>query len=42
MANLNGQKFWLVTGHMLTGHCQNFVHMVTGHTLGQIEQNETV
>ena len=33
-ADLNGQNFWPVTGHMLTGQCKNFVHMVTGHTLG--------
>ena len=32
----------ILAGHMLTGQCQNFVHMVTGHTLGRIEQNETV
>jgi hypothetical protein len=42
MANLNDQTFWLVTGHMLTGQCQNFVHLVTGHTLGWIAQNETM
>ena len=35
MANLNGRNFWLVTGHMLTGRCQNFVHLVTCHTLGR-------
>ena len=42
MANLNGRNFLLVTGHMLTGRCQNFVHLVTGHTLGRIERNGTV
>ena len=42
MANLNGRKFSLVTGNMLIGQCQNFVHLVTGHTLGRIERNGTV
>ena len=31
--------FQLVTGQILTGWCQNFVHLVTGYTLGRIERN---
>jgi hypothetical protein len=42
MANLLAKNFQLVTGWILTGRCQNFVHLVTGHTLGQTERNSTV
>jgi len=37
-----GQNFWPVTGHPSTGRCQNFVHLVTGHTPGRIDRNSTV
>ena len=37
-----GQNFLLVTGHLLTGQCQNFVHLVTGHTPRRIDWNSTV
>ena len=32
-------NFWLVTGHLPPGRCQNFIHLVTGHTPRQIDQN---
>ena len=37
-----GRKFLSVTRHLPTGRCQNFVHLVTGHTPGRIDRNGTV
>ena len=38
LAALSGQYFWSVTGHPPTGQCQKFIHLVTGHTPGRIDQ----
>ena len=38
----SGRKFLSVTCHLPTGRCQNFIHLVTGHTPGRIDRNGTV